>query len=191
MNLAVILLAAGRSLRYGGDKLEAVVEGRTLLERALDIVQGLKATQRVAVVSTAQRAETARRLGVQPVMNPRPDAGIARSVQLGLDACAGADAYLFMVCDQPYLQQRSVERLVGAYAAGECSIACLGRGNEPGNPVIFDARYLPELYALTGDAGGKRVVRAHPQALCIVQAQARELWDLDVPTQEGRPSCKG
>ena len=179
MKLAVILLAAGRSLRFGGDKLEALVEGKTLLERALDIACGLEAFRVVAVVSNARRAETARRMGARPVMNCAPETGIARSVQLGVGACAGADAYLFMVCDQPYLRRESVEGLVRAYVAGGCSIACLGRGREPGNPVIFSARHLPELVALAGDAGGRRVLRAHMQSLRIVQADARELWDMD------------
>lgn len=54
-----------------------------------------------------------------------------------------------------------------------------------GNPVVFAARYLPELMALTGDAGGKRVARAHRDEVRVVQTDARELWDMDQPL-EGR-----
>ena len=185
MKLGVVLLAAGRSLRYGGDKLAESIEGKTLLERALEIIRDVDAQRRVAVVSTQARAEAAHRMGVQPVMNGQPEAGISHSVRLGLEACTGMDAYLFMVGDQPWLRGESVERLLAAYARGGCTIACLGSGETMGNPVVFAARYLPELMALTGDAGGKRVARAHRDEVRVVQTDARELWDMDQPL-EGR-----
>lgn len=180
-----MLLAAGRSLRYGGDKLAEPFEGKTMLERALEIAQGIDAQRRVAVVSTQARADAARRMGVLPVLNTCPEEGISRSLRLGLEACPRMEAYLFMVSDQPFLRTESVRRLVSEYARGGCTIACLGSGETMGNPVIFAARYLPELLALTGDAGGKRVARMHRDKVRIVQADARELWDMDRPL-EGR-----
>lgn len=204
MRLGVILLAAGRGVRFGGDKLAACVEGRTLFARALDVAAALGASRCVTVVSDPARALEAKARGLLPVLNDRPEAGISRSIRLGLDACdesdacdaSGAcdaggacDAYLFMVGDQPYLRAQSVRTLIETWERGRCAIACLGCGGEPGNPVIFAARFAPELRALSGDVGGKRVMRAHPELVRIVQADARELWDMDTPQERRRAPC--
>ena len=198
MRLGVILLAAGRGVRFGGDKLAACVEGRTLFARALDVAAALGASRCVAVVSDPARALEAKARGLLPVLNDRPEAGISRSIRLGLDACdaSGAcdaggacDAYLFMVGDQPYLRAQSVRTLIETWERGRCAIACLGCGGEPGNPVIFAARFAPELRALSGDVGGKRVMRAHPELVRIVQADARELWDMDTPQERRQKPC--
>ena len=50
MKLGVVLLAAGRSLRYGGDKLAESIEGKTLLERALEIVCDVDAQRRLSLI---------------------------------------------------------------------------------------------------------------------------------------------
>lgn len=198
MRLGVILLAAGRGVRFGGDKLTACVEGRTLFARALDVAAALGASRCVAVVSDPARALEAKARGLLPVLNDRPEDGISRSIRLGLDACdesdacdaSGAcDAYLFMVGDQPYLRAQSVRTLIETWERGRCAIACLGCGGEPGNPVIFAARFAPELRALSGDVGGKRVMRAHPELVRIVQADPRELWDMDTPQERRRAPC--
>ena len=192
MRLGVILLAAGRGVRFGGDKLAACVEGRTLFARALDVAAALGASRCVTVVSDPARALEAKARGLLPVLNDWPEAGISRSIRLGLDACdaSGAcDAYLFMVGDQPYLRVQSVRALIETWERGRCAIACLGCGGEPGNPVIFAARFAPELRALSGDVGGKRVMRAHPELVRIVQADPRELWDMDTPQERRRAPC--
>ena len=53
-----------------------------------------------------------------------------------------------------------------------------GRG---GNPCFFPARFFPELSALTGDTGGRRVIAAHPEAVIHVPVSDWELFDTDSP----------
>ena len=35
--------------------------------------------------------------------------------------------------------------------------------------------------ALTGDRGGRSVIRANEDALVLLEAQPQELWDIDTP----------
>jgi molybdenum cofactor cytidylyltransferase len=49
-----------------------------------------------------------------------------------------------------------------------------------GNPVIFDKIYEQELLELTGDVGGKKVVRRHLEDVLLVEAKdSIELADID------------
>jgi molybdenum cofactor cytidylyltransferase len=61
-------------------------------------------------------------------------------------------------------------------------IGCLSYEGVMGNPVIFQGKFVPELMALSGDVGGKTVVKAHPQEVFLYEAESeKSLQDLDVP----------
>ena len=59
------------------------------------------------------------------------------------------------------------------------SIVCAGNGRRTGNPVLWDRKYFQELLNLTGDEGGRQVMRRHEESLRIVQADPEELKDID------------
>ena len=180
--LSAVLLAAGLSRRYGSNKLLAQVEGRPLYRRAFDALPAELFTPAVVVSGYNEILKVAAKSRYIPLENSIPEAGQSLSVRLGLEAVAGvADAVLFAVCDQPWLTRGSVERLIAAWRAHPGAICALGCGGERGNPVIFPRRYFPELARLSGDVGGGAVIRAHPEALLLVETPARELQDLDRP----------
>ena len=98
----------------------------------------------------------------------------------GTQAAGDAEAYLFGVCDQPYLRAWTLGRLTERYQLGPERIAAVRSGSRMGNPNIFSARYRQELLELSGDTGGKAVMRRHPEDVAFVEAGERELVDLDV-----------
>ena len=66
MKIGCIVMAAGNARRFGSNKLDARVEGKTLLRRALEAVPA-SCFARVAVVTQyPQGMELAREMGVKP-----------------------------------------------------------------------------------------------------------------------------
>lgn len=120
--------------------------------------------------------------GIQAVLNNRPEEGISRSIRLGIQA-AGAgpeDWLLFSVCDQPWLTGEEVCRLAERALSSGRGIAALSRNEEAGNPVLFKGSYADELLALTGDRGGKAVLKRHWEDVLLVEAEhEKSLQDLD------------
>lgn len=55
----------------------------------------------------------------QIVHNPDSSLGISHSLQLGLMAAPESDAYLFGVCDQPYMKKSTVQKFISGYAGCE------------------------------------------------------------------------
>ena len=71
-------------------------------------------------------------------------------------------------------------RILEAGAAHpEKIVAPEGADGRLGNPCLFRAAYFPELAALEGDRGGKRIIRAHPEAVLTVPLPEEELFDTD------------
>ena len=62
-----------------------------------------------------------------------------------------------------------------------------------GNPVVFSELYLKELLSLSGDVGGKKVMKQHLQDTFFGEAASgQELEDMDYAREArsvGRPVC--
>lgn len=179
--LGCVLMAAGEGRRFGGGKLCAVLDGKTLLQRALETIP-VPCFERVVVVTRgAEQMALVRGAGFLPVENRQPELGLSHTIALGLGQLTDMDAVLFQVADQPLLRRESVERLIAAQAQQPQRPAALSCGGVRGNPCLFPARFFPELLALSGDRGGSAVLRRHEAELLLVEADAPELTDVDTP----------
>ena len=184
MRLGAVLLAAGRSLRFGQeDKLLCDMGGRTMLSRALDTMGALDADVQAAVVSTERAGSIAAAAGFDVVRNDGPEAGLSRSIVLGVlwARAQGCDAVLLAVADQPLLTADSLAELLAALRRTG-RVACLADESHRGNPAVFPAACFDELLALRGDRGAKSVLRAHEHELTVVRCRfPGELTDADEP----------
>ena len=184
-----LVMAAGNASRFGENKLTARFDGQSLFSLALAAIpEGLFA--RVTVVSQYPALlEEAARAGFDTILNDRPEDGISRTIRLGTQAMADCDGILYMVADQPLLRAGTVRRVVDAWQeCPECIAAAAHNGNR-GNPCLFPARFFPELCALEADRGGSSVIRRHENALLLVEAGERELFDCD--TKQALEILKG
>lgn len=190
MKLAVIVLAAGNSKRFGSNKLFYEIDGEKMYQRTLETVGELCACMDIAATVVTQYEEiaaAAREQDFSVVYNAHPEEGISSSLKLGLAANLEADACLFAVSDQPWLSADTLKSLIEVWRASGKGIACAAVNGIPGNPCIFSAAYFPELLALTGDRGGKKVVRAHGQDVALLEVEnKKELEDMDTPTTKPR-----
>lgn len=179
IRLAVILLAAGDSRRFGSNKLlHTMDDGRPMIAPVLDAVRTIDACKRIIVTQYDEVADLA--AGFTVVRNDRPDLGISRSMQLGIEAAGDADAYLFCVCDQPGLGTSTLESLIESYKKGTAGIVSLAWRGKMCNPKIFSSRYRAELMSLSGDTGGRQIIAGHERDLLLVEAQSEdEVRDID------------
>lgn len=179
--LGCVLMAAGEGRRFGGGKLCAVLDGKTLLQRALETIPAQLFERVVVVTRGAEQMALVHGAGFIPVENRQPELGLSHTIALGLGQLTDMDAVLFQVADQPLLRRESVERLIAAQAQQPQRPAALSCGGARGNPCLFPARFFPELLALSGDRGGSAVLRRHEAELLLVEADAPELTDVDTP----------
>ena len=189
LRVGCLVMAAGNASRFGENKLTARFDGQSLFSLALAAIPaGLFA--RVTVVSQYPALlEEASRAGFAAILNDRPEDGISRTIRLGTQAMADCDGILYMVADQPLLRAGTVRRVAEAWQEHpECIAAAAHNGNR-GNPCLFPARFFPELCALEADRGGSSVIRRHEDALLLVEAGERELFDCD--TKQALEILKG
>ena len=188
VKLALIMLAAGNSRRFGSNKLMYEVEGNTMYLRTLRQLQKAAAkmqNSRIVVVTQEKYAEiidAAKEIGAEVLINPQPERGISSSMQIGLEIAKDADACLFTVSDQPWLTAETIIALHDAFQSENKGMACTVWGEKTGNPCIFSEKYYKELMEISGDKGGKQIIKKHPEDVTYLKiSDERELQDVDVP----------
>ncbi len=197
-DIALVLLAAGDSRRFGGNKLLADIGGKPMYRHLVDELERLPGgifCRRLVVSQYPEILSDLTKLGYETVRNDHSDLGISHSIDLALQAlgaaaCSAAPmdgfaeqppAVCFAVCDQPWLRGETVLKLIREWSDSKRGIGCLSCNGRDGNPAIFSAVYEKELRSLTGDTGGRAIIRSHPKDLyrCEI-ADPRELEDVDV-----------
>lgn len=191
MKLGVVLLAAGKSVRFGSNKLLADFCGQTMVCRMMDTAKALEAERLAAIVSCDEVAKLARDRGFEVIQNEAPELGQARSVVLGAAFMADMDAVLFLAGDMPLLTGESLRLLMTRFEASGKGIACLADETHRGNPAVFSRSYFPALLSLEGDRGAKRILRDNGADLLVVPClYANELADADTPEMLERIQIK-
>lgn len=179
---ASVILAAGAGTRFGGDKLSALVRNRPLYLHTVERMQAFGFPV-FFVTGNEEIAQHVQETGLCPVWNTEPEKGISRSLKLGLERALNdnpdLEGVLFTVCDQPCMETSTVQRIFNTASRHPGSIVCAGSGTRTGNPVFWDRGFFGELMELSGDEGGRQVIKRHREKIRIVQAEPEELKDID------------
>ena len=97
LRIGCLVMAAGSGSRFGRNKLEAVIDGKTLLRRALEAVPREEFACVTVVTQYDGAAALAEEFGFAVVRNDRPEDGLSRTVRLGTEAMAGCGAIMYQI----------------------------------------------------------------------------------------------
>ena len=177
MNLGCVLLASGLARRFGRNKLLEEFGGKTLAERTLDAIPGDLFSKIVTVTAYDEIEAMARARGFCTLRNTQPQRGIGSTIKLGVALMEGTDACMICVCDQPYISENTLRRMIANYSGGIVAVAF---GKQRGNPVLFPGDLYGELLAIEDGRSGSSVIERHGDMLTLFNTGSkRELMDVD------------
>jgi molybdenum cofactor cytidylyltransferase len=164
---AAVILAAGASTRLGQPKQLAMLEGETLLERAIRtaLESGCSPIVVVLGANSAHILANTTLGNAVPAINDAWPEGMSTSIRLGIHTLQSiaplSEGAILMTCDQPSVTAPHLRALI---SAGEPSltITASAYSGRRGVPAYFPAIAFPTLTQLQGDAGARTLLRDAP-----------------------------
>lgn len=190
---AVIYLASGNSKRFGQEnKLLKHIGTKPMYRYGLDhLIHVCKNCDHREIIVVTQHEEIQKQLeqeqkqgSLKIAFCPESKYGISWSIKAGIHAGSSADYYAFFVADQPDMKKETIQSFLSFMEEKECELGCVRTEEELGNPVWFSKDYKKELLSLTGDCGGKRILKKHiEKARFFKVLEESELCDVDYPKE--------
>ncbi len=182
-NIVGLLLAAGRSRRFGSDKLlQRLPDGRTLLEASLaPLAAAANRTLVLVRPGPSPLHELLQEKNIPYLEVLQADDGMGTTLAAGIRATAQARGWLVGLADMPCLQADTAARIAHALEQGALLAAPQHQGRR-GHPVGFAACWQPQLAALQGDQGARSLLQsAAAQVVAMEVDDPGCLLDIDTP----------
>jgi len=187
-----ILLSAGSSIRFGSEKLLAVLPtGGTLLERALRVHLQSQISPLILVVSpflgkiifekakilSFSRIAIEKEVGPwyafssrwgrgRLVINPNPKQGISSSIHKGVSCLKDGEkdnGVLISLADLPYLRCETINFLIKKFLEKRGGVLFPVFNGVTGHPVIVDMnRFEADIGKIKGDVGLRVLIKKYP-----------------------------
>lgn len=180
MKMNLILLASGNSIRFQGNKLLTTFNAKPMYMNVIEKILKLDFNKIILVTQYEEIKNNLEKSPIEVVMNKNSELGISHSIKLGIEFDLEADAYMFMVCDQPFISLETIKALISKFKNSNKGMACAQYKGELGNPTIFSGKYKEALLTLKGDVGGKSIMKKHLDDLERLEIiDGIELIDID------------
>jgi len=163
-----IVLAGGKSLRFGKDKALEEIGGRSLIERVIERLS-LLGNEIIVVTSSSDQLPDLR---VKRVIDSYPGRGNLVGLYSGLKAVSSSHA-LVVGCDMPFLNVALLRHLIALSTGFDVVIPRIGDEVEPLH-AVYSKNCLAPIEATLGE-GKRRIVDFFP----AVKVRYIERADID------------
>jgi len=184
LKISPIILASGFGTRFGENKLLYNINGKAMYRHVVDELINLHLSgvveKPIVVTQYDKIIQELKNQPVKRVINTNAVEGISASILLGVKAAEDAHGYMFFTADQPYLTSKTIEAFVVGFRKSGKSIGAVANGETIASPTIFLSVYKNELLALTGDKGGKAIIKKYVKNIYVHQVCSKELFDIDI-----------
>jgi molybdenum cofactor cytidylyltransferase len=171
----------------GSNKMLEEIDGRPMVARTAQRLLSSHARPIIAVLGN-QAADVHAALGklpVERVENPDYADGLSTSLKRGVAALpADIDGVVVCLGDMPLIAGRDLDRLIAAFnpLEGRAIIVPTRRGRR-GNPVLWSRQFFPEMMALSGDSGARKLIDEHADLIAELEMDSDSVL-IDIDTQD-------
>jgi molybdenum cofactor cytidylyltransferase len=186
--LFAIVLAAGSSTRFGGQKQLQPYHGAPLVAHAVRLAESICGPRTLLVTGSKWHSvfDACEPLQGFLLRNADWESGIGGSIAAGARAVShAADALLLLLADQPLITRTHLRALIDTWNVSPRQIAATAFADVTGPPVLFPARYFPALAALDGDQGARPVLAAAGSNVLTIPFEPAAV-DIDLPEDLSR-----
>lgn len=181
--VTAIILAAGYSKRFGDEKLLVKLDDKPLISYVIEAVVNSDFGEIILVYRNEIVKKTIENHNIKFIHNEMSYTGMSSSLRCGLKEAGVTDAYMFINGDQPLISVNIIETLIRRFYEEKASIIVPRYNGKRGNPVIFSSKWKEELMNVTGDMGGRNIIKNNPNDVYYVDI-SKNICGIDIDTPE-------
>lgn len=179
-----IILAAGEGKRMGKTKLTLPLGDKQLIELVLQAVKLTPLDKYFLVVRPEDKEmiKTGEKWGAEVVLNSEYRSGMSSSIKKALNqiSSGGLEGFFVILGDQPFINPSLLDKMLRVFTPDKKEMIVPFYKDRPGNPVFFDGYWKNELMKISGDLGGRVLIKAHPERIKRFKiADESILFDVD------------
>lgn len=186
LEIGIVILAAGTSLRMGQPKQMLAINGQALLVRSVNVALKSEAKKIVVVLgaNAFEHKELLKNFPVEIIFNKDWQLGMGNSIKAGvryaIQIFPALEAIIIMVCDQPLLHPDHINKLMNQYLTGKNAIVASFYDETYGVPVLFAKQFFNDLQSLEDSYGAKKIIQKYNNDVAGISFP-KGVIDLDTP----------
>ncbi len=180
-----IILAAGEAKRMGEVKLTLPLGDKKIIEWVLLAVKFAPLDKYYLVVRPTDEEiiEIGKKWGAKIIVNPEYKTGMSSSIRKAITKISpeNLEGFFIILADQPFINSSLFYKMLKLFTPGQREIIVPFYQEQPRNPVFFDGYWRDELLKISGDVGGKTLIKANPEKIKRFKVnQEYVFFDIDV-----------
>ena len=184
--ISLIVLAAGKSTRFGSNKLLSKVQNETMIEHVVKEATLSKANEVVVVVGHDADGiiKCLRSLQCRIIFNPAFEEGQSSSVVTGVRSVKEyAKAAMILPGDMAFIKVDQINKVIDRYNSTMSNIVVATHEGRMGHPILLRSELFDEILGIKEETFGlKEVVNIHKAQIELVEVKSPEvLMDVDIP----------
>ncbi|WP_439128424.1 nucleotidyltransferase family protein [Polaribacter sp.] len=185
-NIAILVLAAGKSTRMKAPKQLVKIGNNYLLETVLTKAKAINRNHVYCVLganATTIRREIASS-NIHFVYNNNFETGLSASIVSGINAMYLKpylyDGVLILLGDMPAIEKDYLQSMIDLFSRDKSKIIASNYKNKLGVPAVFPKSYFLKLKSLQGDFGAKDILNNNTDVI----AMQKQTNFIDIDTEK-------
>lgn len=199
--ISLVVLAAGTSTRFPGNKLLFQHQGEAIVHRITRIALTSKADEVIIVTGRQSRlikkalADMSSSPRLRFVYNKQYRRGMSSSVRAGVASVSpAAEAAMFLPADVALENPRPINALIDFFPKEKPRVAVVSHGGKRGHPILFRGDLFSEVAHIREENQGLKalVTKYSGEVRDVPVAEASVLRDIDTPADldKGSPTVR-
>ncbi|MBK1782312.1 nucleotidyltransferase family protein [Advenella sp. WQ 585] len=177
-----IILAAGKSVRFGSDKRLVDLNGVPMFLHTAKVIQRVLNEDVWVVLSnhSEQHIDCLKREGINFLEMPFSSPGMGDSIAYAVSCLKQYEGWLICPADLPFIQESTIRAMIASTAYSR--LAAPFYDGQQGHPVWFSNIFFTQLVNLGGDKGAKKILQENAGFLMKIPVNDRGcIMDFDTP----------